>query len=123
MGQIFLLGNPQTLHNNPLTLQSTQSIQPPTPIQRVVQEALRQQAETNYPQAIILSGWSGSGKTYNSMLILRELFNCAGGGADGFKHLSAAITVLRSLGSASTAANKESSRIVRQYLLYSNELS
>jgi hypothetical protein len=38
----------------------------------------------------------------------------AGGGAetDAFKHLAAAFTVLRSLGSAKTAANRESSRIV-----------
>jgi hypothetical protein len=37
-----------------------------------------------------------------------------GGGAetDAFKHLAAAFTVLRSLGSAKTAANRESSRIV-----------
>lgn len=81
---------------------------------RVVQEAVRQQSETGYPQAIILSGCSGSGKTYASMLLLRQLFDAAGGGpeTDAFKHLSAAFTVLRSLGSAKTQANSESSRIV-----------
>ena len=57
---------------------------------------------------------SGSGKTYSSMIILRQLFNVAGGGpeTDTFKHLAATFTVLRSLGSAKTAINSESSRLV-----------
>lgn len=48
------------------------------------------------------------------MLLLRQLFDVAGGGpeTDAFKHLAAAFTVLRSLGSAKTASNSESSRIV-----------
>jgi len=48
------------------------------------------------------------------MVLLRQLFDLAGGGpeTDAFKHLAAAFTVLRSLGSAKTAANRESSRIV-----------
>lgn len=48
------------------------------------------------------------------MLLLRQLFDVAGGGpeTDAFKHLAAAFTVLRSLGSAKTATNSESSRIV-----------
>lgn len=60
-----------------------------------------------------MSGESGSGKTHTAMVTLRKLFETAGGGAetDTFKHLSAAFTVLRSLGSAKTAANRESSRI------------
>ena len=59
-------------------------------------------------------GATGSGKTYTSMLLLRQLFNVAGGGpeTDAFKHLAASFTVLRSLGSAKTRANAESSRIV-----------
>lgn len=49
------------------------------------------------------------------MLLLRQLFEVAGGGpeTDAFKHLAAAFTVLRSLGSAKTTSNSESSRIVR----------
>ena len=72
------------------------------------------QGETGYSQAIILSGACGSGKTYASMVLLRQLFDIAGGGpeTDAFKHVAAAFSVLRSLGSAKTAANKESSRIV-----------
>lgn len=48
------------------------------------------------------------------MLLLRQLFAVAGGGpeTDAFKHLAAAFTVLRSLGSAKTSTNSESSRIV-----------
>ncbi|XP_029347994.1 unconventional myosin-If-like [Acyrthosiphon pisum] len=47
------------------------------------------------------------------MLLLRQLFDVAGGGpeTDAFKHLAAAFTVLRSLGSAKTSSNSESSRI------------
>lgn len=48
------------------------------------------------------------------MVLLRRLFDVAGGGpeTDAFKHLAAAFTVLRSLGTAATAANSHSSRIV-----------
>lgn len=79
----------------------------------VVQEAVKQKEETGSSQAIILSGQSGSGKTFTSMLLLRHLFDVAGGGpeTDSFKHLSAALTVLRSLETAKTASNSESSRI------------
>jgi dachs protein len=53
------------------------------------------------------------------MLLLRQLFDVAGGGpeTDAFKHLAAAFTVLRSLGSAKTQANSESSRIVRFFFI------
>lgn len=62
----------------------------------------------------MFSGTSGSGKSHASMLLLRQLFAVAGGGpeTDAFKHLAAAFTVLRSLGSAKTTTNSESSRIV-----------
>lgn len=131
--------NPYTDVGNPLTLTSTRTVPLAPQLNKVVQEAVRQQSETGYPQAIILSGKSpsgfiaflfvlsrirspkfpstgasGSGKTYASMLLLRQLFDVAGGGpeTDAFKHLAAAFTVLRSLGSAKTATNSESSRIV-----------
>ena len=46
------------------------------------------------------------------MLLLRQIFASNGGlESDTFKQLSAAFTVLRSLGSAQTATNRESSRI------------
>lgn len=63
---------------------------------------------------LVIIGTSGSGKSHASMLLLRQLFAVAGGGpeTDAFKHLAAAFTVLRSLGSAKTATNSESSRIV-----------
>jgi len=54
------------------------------------------------------------------MLLLRQLFDVAGGGpeTDAFKHLAAAFTVLRSLGSAKTSSNSESSRIVSAAFLH-----
>ncbi|GLH14979.1 Myosin-VIIa [Gryllus bimaculatus] len=113
VGPILLSVNPYNDVGNPLTLTSTRGIALNPKLLRVVNEAVRQQSETGYPQAIILSGTSGSGKTYASMLLLRQLFDVAGGGpeTDAFKHLAAAFTVLRSLGSAKTATNSESSRI------------
>ncbi|XP_070501515.1 unconventional myosin-Vb isoform X3 [Chironomus tepperi] len=113
IGPILLSINPYHDVGNPLTLSSTRSIPMAPQLVRIVQEAVRQQTETGYPQAIILSGTSGSGKTHCSMLLLRQLFAVAGGGpeTDAFKHLAAAFTVLRSLGSAATATNSESSRI------------
>lgn len=115
VGPILLSINPYKDVGNPLTLSSTRTLQLAPQLRRIVQEAVRQQAETGYPQAIILSGTSGAGKTHCSMLLLRQLFAVAGGGpeTDAFKHLAAAFTVLRSLGSAKTATNSESSRIVR----------
>lgn len=114
VGPILLSINPYQDVGNPLTLSSTRSLQLAAQLRRIVLEAVRQQAETGYPQAIILSGTSGAGKTHCSMLLLRQLFAVAGGGpeTDAFKHLAAAFTVLRSLGSAKTSTNSESSRIV-----------
>ncbi|EAA13850.4 AGAP009933-PA, partial [Anopheles gambiae str. PEST] len=116
VGPILLSVNPYHDVGNPLTLSSTRSVPLAPQLRKIVQEAVRQQAETGYPQAIILSGTSGSGKTHCSMLLLRQLFAVAGGGpeTDAFKHLAAAFTVLRSLGSAKTTTNSESSRIVTQ---------
>lgn len=106
--------NPYIDVGNPLTLSSTRTLELAPQLRKIVLEAVRQQAETGYPQAIILSGTSGAGKTHCSMLLLRQLFAVAGGGpeTDAFKHLAAAFTVLRSLGSAKTSTNSESSRIV-----------
>ncbi|XP_074028555.1 unconventional myosin-IXb-like dachs isoform X2 [Leptinotarsa decemlineata] len=113
VGPILLCVNPYRDIGNPLTLSSTRGLALSFQLNRVVQEAVRQQSETGYPQAIILSGTSGSGKSHASMLLLRQLFAVAGGGpeTDAFKHLAAAFTVLRSLGSAKTTTNSESSRI------------
>ena len=64
------------------------------------------------PSSFAVSGSSGSGKTFASMLLLKQIFSMNGGlESDTFKQLSAAFTVLRSLGSAQTASNRESSRI------------
>ncbi|XP_066156566.1 unconventional myosin-Ia [Euwallacea fornicatus] len=113
VGPIILCVNPYRDVGNPLTLNSTRGLSLSAQLNKVVQEAVRQQSETGYPQAIILSGTSGSGKSHTSMLLLRQLFAVAGGGpeTDAFKHLAAAFTVLRSLGSAKTSTNSESSRI------------
>jgi len=114
VGPILLSMNPYTDVGNSLTLNSTREAAKNSPaLLRVAQEAVRIQGDTGYPQAIILSGGCGSGKTYAAMVLLRQLFNIAGGGqeTDAFKHLAAAFSVLRSLGGAKTAVNRESSRL------------
>ncbi|KPM08181.1 Myosin X-like protein [Sarcoptes scabiei] len=113
VGPVLIALNPLNELQNPLTLDSVHHHDGIFPLYQVVAEAVKQQTETGYPQAIILSGIRGSGKTYSSMIILRQLFNLVGGGpqTDAFKHLSAAFTLLRSLGTAKTIENCESSRI------------
>lgn len=112
MGPILLAMNAYTDAGNALTPGAARAQRPE--LARLVHDAVRHQADTGCPQAIILSGASGSGKTYASMVLLRRLFDVAGGGpeTDAFKHLAAAFTVLRSLGTAATHANSHSSRIV-----------
>ncbi|KAJ8969728.1 hypothetical protein NQ317_003327 [Molorchus minor] len=106
VGPILLCVNPYRDVGNPLTLSSTRSLALSPQLNRVVQEAVRQQSETGYPQAIILS---------ESCIhaVIEATFCRSRGGpeTDAFKHLAAAFTVLRSLGSAKTMTNSESSRI------------
>ncbi|KAK9736482.1 Myosin head (motor domain) [Popillia japonica] len=99
VGPILLCVNPYRNVGNPLTLNSTRGLALSQQLNKVVQEAVRQQSETGYPQAIILSGTSGSGKSHASTVPEKAMPQ------------SAAFTVLRSLGSAKTATNSESSRI------------
>eukprot|EP00095_Tigriopus_kingsejongensis_P002709 maker-scaffold809_size94238-snap-gene-0.26 protein:Tk02709 transcript:maker-scaffold809_size94238-snap-gene-0.26-mRNA-1 annotation:"myosin-i heavy chain" len=113
VGPIVLSLNPYRDIGNPLTLTSTKSSSAGPELSKVIQEVIRLQGESGYPQAIIVSGACGSGKTHTSMVVLRHLFESAGGGTetDTFKHLAASFTVLRSLGAAKTTSNRESSRI------------
>ncbi|XP_068618657.1 unconventional myosin-XIX isoform X2 [Battus philenor] len=111
VGPILIALNAYTDSANALTPGAARAHRPE--LARLVHDAVRHQADTGCPQAIILSGVSGSGKTHASMVLLRRLFDVAGGGpeTDAFKHLAAAFTVLRSLGTAATLANSHSSRI------------
>ncbi|XP_003739021.1 unconventional myosin-IXa [Galendromus occidentalis] len=112
IGPVLLAANPYNEPRSDLTLTSIASVNNPE-LMKVVREAAIQQAESGLSQTIILSGESGSGKTYASMVLLRQLFDIAGGGpgTDCFKHLAAAFTVLRSFGTAKTLSNSQSSRI------------
>lgn len=65
VGPILVCINPYTDVGNPLTLTSTRSVPLAPQLNKVVQEAVRQQSETGYPQAIILSG-----KTLNKLHLL-----------------------------------------------------
>lgn len=64
VGPILLSVNPYHEVGNALTLTSTRTAAHSPHLLRVVHEAVRQQSETGYPQAIILSGecdWAGTG--------------------------------------------------------------
>ena len=106
VGPIVLSVNSYSNVGNPLTLESTKDASDNCPeLRKVAEEAIRLQTESGYPQTIIVSGISGSGKTHASMILLRQLFSLAEGShsksleSDTFKHLSATFTVLRSMGS------------------------
>ena len=71
MGPIVLSMNPYREVGNPLTLASTKSCHKSPELTKVVQEVIRLQGETGYPQAIIVSGASGSGKSTCIQLIQR----------------------------------------------------
>ena len=72
VGPIVLSVNSHRDVGNPLTLSSTQDAASRSPeLFKVVDEAVRLQNETGYPQTIIVSGASGSGKTHASMVLLR----------------------------------------------------
>ncbi len=82
VGPIVLSVNPYRNVGNPLTLSSTRQAahsENSAALGRVVQEAIRLQSESGYPQAVIVSGASGSGKTHASMVLLRQLFDIASG--------------------------------------------
>ncbi|XP_071966003.1 unconventional myosin-VIIb-like isoform X2 [Antedon mediterranea] len=82
-------------------------------VDSIAEKVLNQFVETNTSQSIIFSGDSGSGKTHTALATLRQLFRLAGGGTetDSFKHLTAGFTVLRSLSTAKTKHNSNSSRM------------
>ncbi|KAL5018662.1 hypothetical protein ScPMuIL_004384 [Solemya velum] len=82
-------------------------------LQSLMSAAMENYTDTGSSQAFLVNGSNGSGKTYCAMQLLRQLFDIAGGGpeTDAFKHLSATLTVLRSLGSAATVANPDSTRM------------
>ncbi len=114
IGPIVLSMNSHKDVGNPLTLTSAVTSTATSELSKVVNEAVRLQNETGYPQSIIVSGASGSGKTHSSMILLKNLLQKTAPideSLENFKQLSAAFTVLRSLGSAQTATNRESSRI------------
>lgn len=56
VGPILISVNPYADNKNPLTLTSMRSVSLDAKLLKVVEDAVRQQSETGYPQAIILSG-------------------------------------------------------------------
>lgn len=56
VGPILISVNPYADNKNPLTLTSMRLVSLDAKLLKVVEDAVRQQSETGYPQAIILSG-------------------------------------------------------------------
>ena len=56
VGPILISVNPYADNKNPLTLTSMRSVSLDAKLLKVVEDAVRQQSETGYQQAIILSG-------------------------------------------------------------------
>lgn len=56
VGPILISVNPFADNKNPLTLTSMRLVSLDAKLLKVVEDAVRQQSETGYPQAIILSG-------------------------------------------------------------------
>ncbi|EDV28363.1 uncharacterized protein TRIADDRAFT_53951 [Trichoplax adhaerens] len=79
----------------------------------IIYEASRRLQETKRPQVIILSGESGSGKTFTSRLMTKMFFEHVGGGlsSEMYKNVAAAITALAPLTTAKVDTNLDSSRV------------
>ncbi|KAK2140441.1 hypothetical protein LSH36_1352g00024 [Paralvinella palmiformis] len=81
---------------------------------RFLDHSLQKLAETCCPQAIVLSGHSGSGKTFTSMLLLQELFDRTNGRNSAiYQYVNAGLTVLQKLTSAMNEHCQNSSRMCR----------
>ncbi|XP_028395364.1 unconventional myosin-IXb-like [Dendronephthya gigantea] len=83
----------------------------------LIMKSLEQLNETRMPQIMILSGESGSGKSYTAQMIIKELMNitCGTAQSDLLRQLDASITVLDILGKARTTNSPESSNVAFLY--------
>ena len=94
VGPCLIALNPHSVSFPSLALvDSANSIQ----LHNICQDAIQQLLETGHSQSLILSGRNGSGKSYNSQLLIRELVHMTGTGKDMLKHIQSALTVLRPL--------------------------
>ncbi|XP_041473647.1 unconventional myosin-X-like [Lytechinus variegatus] len=127
IGPVIVALNPQRGLSEDQVLGHTQPHQHPH-LQRLAQRVHTQLVEQRRPQTVILSGESGSGKTYTSQLFLRQLHSLCkkrpttvgGGGGGGpsdqtenkqFQNLTHAFHVLRAVGCAKTRHNSCASRL------------
>ncbi|KAJ8037913.1 Unconventional myosin-Ib [Holothuria leucospilota] len=83
------------------------------PLSQLACNVLNNLHDKGLSQAIILCGESGSGKTYASQLLLRQIYNLKGQGSDSqsFKLVTAASHVLRALSTVKTPANPSATRM------------
>ncbi|XP_064599568.1 unconventional myosin-IXb-like [Liolophura sinensis] len=112
-GPVVICVNPFLRSPGPVVLCDDCALSPRHELAMLVREALSEYADTRQSQVILASGESASGKSYCTLRVLHELFTMAGGGTetDTFKHLSAALTVLHGLTSASTVSTPDSTRV------------
>ncbi|ESO94837.1 hypothetical protein LOTGIDRAFT_215365 [Lottia gigantea] len=95
---------------NPFTLDTAEGSLPGKAITTIVQHVLSQHHDTGHSQVFVLSGETGSGKTFQCDQILECIRNenC---NKERDDQLTAAMTVMRAFGSASTLYNPHSSRM------------
>ncbi|XP_030840933.1 unconventional myosin-X [Strongylocentrotus purpuratus] len=120
IGPIIIALNPHRGLSQDQVLEHSQPSQYPH-LQKLAQRVHAQLVEQRRPQAVILSGESGSGKTYTSQLFLRQLHSLCkkrqtGGPLDQtenkqFQNLTNAFHVLRAVGCAKTRHNSCASRL------------
>ncbi|XP_031571952.1 unconventional myosin-XV-like [Actinia tenebrosa] len=85
-----------------------------------VKEVMDRLSERGIPQVFVLSGSSGSGKTYVSQVLNKKILEQGDKGlvSDICKHFLASVTVLQSFSLAKTTLNSNSSRVGHLYEFY-----
>ncbi|XP_048575754.1 unconventional myosin-IXb isoform X2 [Nematostella vectensis] len=110
LGPVLLSVNTYAPHTHQGVLQSPQDRKC---LQNIVKQVLREMSDTSHPQVFVMSGCNGSGKSWLSHALVRQIMEESEGGLDTdiCKHFLASYTVLQSLGCSKTASNSNSTRI------------
>ena len=91
---------------------------PDAALSGLVEEWVSSMAGQHLSHAVIISGEEGAGKTFTAKLIMDYLMSMKSTTKSLTRQVTAGWMVMRSLGSAATARNRRSSRMVIAYLQY-----
>lgn len=133
LGPSLIVLNPYTSNNCTSPLETNKDESHSKFLKHKVIEVLQELFHTKYPQTIIFNGENGSGKSHNAIQALYYLFAQTNRGLEDtscFSKVSAALVVLRSLITVSTAGNQSSSRVglfiqnhIREFAIYKTKIS